>query len=72
MPRMDNLLNPEVKGMNMYDAITIARKLLAAQPGVTFSKGKYKGTCPASQRYADAYNCLTANQTATTKFQFEK
>jgi hypothetical protein len=72
MPRMDNLLNPEVKGMNMYDAITIARKLLAEQPGMAFSKGKYKGTCEQSKRYAAAYNCLAANHTATTKFQFEK
>jgi hypothetical protein len=47
--------------MNLYDAITVARKLLAEQAGMYYSKGKWYGSCSKSRRYAEAYNCLANN-----------
>jgi hypothetical protein len=49
-------------GMTPYDAITIARRVLADNPNIVYSTSKscYVGLSPEGDRIAEAYNVLTA------------
>jgi hypothetical protein len=48
--------------MDLFDAFTIARKLIAEQPDLVWSvsKKQYVGHTPDAQRLANAYNTLAA------------